>query len=214
MSIFNDGVIRSQIFELEKVEKAFIKACEVYKEKYRRINGLPYVVHLQAVLMILKNEEPNILAACLLADILDDSDYSYQQLGSDFNFTIAQLVKEMSNSKKTKFSEKYSYQAGWLVQKRAFLKEFPKKSETAKLILTAKHIHNLLSLLRDYQNEGEAIWEKLQLSKRVVWSYYDHFFVVLTANFHHVIIGDYYQVFAEAEPVFGLKKRRRKGKQF
>jgi len=212
MSIFNDGVIRGQIFELEIVEKAFIKVCEVYKGKYRRINGLPYVVHLQAVLMIFKNEEPNILAACLLADILNDSDYSYQQLVSDFNFTIAQLVKEMSNNKKNKFSEKLSYQASWLIQKRSFLKEFPKKSETAKLILTAKHIHNLLSLLRDYQNEGEAVWKKLQLSKRVAWSYYHHFFIVLTANFHHIIIGDYYQVFSKAEAVFGLKRRCRKGK--
>jgi (p)ppGpp synthase/HD superfamily hydrolase len=194
------------IFEAEIVEKAFAKTLEIYKDKRRKINDLPYITHLQAVLMILRNQSPDIMAACLLAKTLDDKFYDFKQLTADFSLQIAQLVKEMSEGSRPTVDFKINYQTRWLARKRKFLKNFQTRTEAAKLILTAKHIHNLLSLLRDYQDQGEVVWEKLKLSKRAMWGYYQRFFNVLTANFHNAIVGDYYIVFREAKKVFGKRR--------
>jgi len=198
-----------EICQTEIVTKAFTVVAERYAGKIRKVNGSPYVAHLVAILLILRKQEPDILAASLLANILDDfPEYSYEQLSFDFNHDIAQLVKEMSETRmkviriQKNYQPRRSYQIRWRKRKKLFLSSFPSKSESAKLILTAKHIDNLLSLLRDYQNQGEAVWDKLQLNQKLMWRYYQDFFNVLTANFHHAIIGEYYSVFKEAEKVF------------
>jgi len=200
----------AEIFRVEVVEKAFAKTLEIYRDKRRKINGLPYITHLQAVLMILRHQPPDIMAACLLAKTLDDGFYDFKQLSADFNLRIAQLVKEISEEPRPAFDFNINYQTRWLARKRKFLKRFKERTEDAKLILTAKHIHNLLSLLRDYQDQGAGVWNKLQLSKKAMWGYYQRFYNVLTADFHNPTIRDHHLVFREAELVFGKRSSIRR----
>jgi len=198
-----------EIDKMEKVAKAFVVANRVYEGKLRKISGLPYITHLFDVMLVLRHQEADILAASLLANLLDDCpEYSYEKLAFDFNGNIASLVKEMSDDNKKVIDIQEDPVSRWLRRKKLFLKDFPRKTETAKLIITAKHICNLFSLLRDYQNQGEVVWEKLGLPQKEMWWYYKKFFEVLTADFHHAIAGDYYNIFVEAEKVFSPKKKQ------
>ena len=88
------------------VERAFVAAELAHREQLRK-SGEPYITHPLAVTQILAELGigPITLAAALLHDTVEDTDYSLQQIEKDFGAEVAMLVDGVTKLDKVKFGD-------------------------------------------------------------------------------------------------------------
>jgi (p)ppGpp synthase/HD superfamily hydrolase len=80
-------------------------AARAHATQTRRFSGLPYVVHLDAVVAILRShgiEAPHVLAAAYLHDTVEDTDTTMQHVLDSFGDEIAQLVYWLTDAEQGK----------------------------------------------------------------------------------------------------------------
>jgi GTP pyrophosphokinase len=88
------------------VEKAFVIASKAHEGHVRK-SGDPYITHPIAVAQLLADLGigPAGLAAALLHDTVEDTDYTLDQLRADFGEEIAMLVDGVTKLDKVKFGD-------------------------------------------------------------------------------------------------------------
>ncbi len=92
--------------DLSVVERAFDRAENAH-DGQRRKSGDPYITHPVAVATILAElgMTPSTLAAALLHDTVEDTDYSLEDLRREFGAEIAQLVDGVTKLDKVTYGE-------------------------------------------------------------------------------------------------------------
>ncbi len=92
--------------DLSVVEKAFERAERAH-DGQRRKSGDPYITHPVAVATILAElgMTPSTLAAALLHDTVEDTDYTLQMLRADFGDEIALLVDGVTKLDKVTYGD-------------------------------------------------------------------------------------------------------------
>lgn len=90
--------------DIDMVKKAYHFAQEAHKEQ-KRESGEPYIIHPIAVAEILADlgMDTNTIVAGLLHDVIEDTDFSYDETVEMFNAEIANLVEGVT--KLTKLGE-------------------------------------------------------------------------------------------------------------
>lgn len=92
--------------DLSVIERAYRVAEQAHHEQKRR-SGEPYITHPIAVAQILAELglAPVVIAAALLHDTVEDTDYSLEQLTADFGEEIAMLVDGVTKLDKVKYGD-------------------------------------------------------------------------------------------------------------
>ena len=92
--------------DLSVIERAYRTADQAHKDQTRR-SGEPYITHPIAVAQILAElgVAPVVIAAALLHDTVEDTDYSLEQLTADFGEEIAMLVDGVTKLDKVKYGD-------------------------------------------------------------------------------------------------------------
>ncbi|GLR69297.1 bifunctional GTP diphosphokinase/guanosine-3',5'-bis pyrophosphate 3'-pyrophosphohydrolase [Agaribacter marinus] len=98
--------------QVEQVQAAYVLARDAH-EGQTRSSGDPYITHPVAVTGILADMHMDYetLMAALLHDVIEDTDYSKEDLALAFNETVAELVEGVSKLDKLKFQSKQEAQA-------------------------------------------------------------------------------------------------------
>lgn len=98
--------------QVELVQKAYVVAREAH-EGQTRSSGEPYITHPVEVTQILAamNLDHETLMAALMHDVIEDTDFSQQDLAEIFGETVAELVEGMSKLDKLKYKNKKEFQA-------------------------------------------------------------------------------------------------------
>ena len=84
--------------QLEFIKKAFEIALDAHKDQ-RRKSGEPYIFHPIAVAKIVANElglSATSIACALLHDVIEDSDYTYEDLEKIFSKKVADIVNGLT----------------------------------------------------------------------------------------------------------------------
>ena len=92
--------------DISIIERAFTVAEEAHRGQLRK-SGEPYITHPIAVTHILAELGigPNTLAASLLHDTVEDTEYKLEQLEKDFGPEVAMLVDGVTKLDKVKFGD-------------------------------------------------------------------------------------------------------------
>ena len=92
--------------DISIIDRAFAVAEEAHRPQKRK-SGEPYITHPLAVTLILAELGigPITLAAALLHDTVEDTDYSLEQLRKDFGDEVAMLVDGVTKLDKVKFGD-------------------------------------------------------------------------------------------------------------
>ena len=87
--------------DIEFITKAFEYAKKMHKDQLRK-SGEPYINHCLAVTYILARyqQAPATLAAGLLHDTMEDCNVTYQDLKTEFNDDVADIVQAVTKIKK------------------------------------------------------------------------------------------------------------------
>ncbi len=98
--------------DVELVQKAYVVAREAH-EGQTRSSGEPYITHPVEVTQILASMrlDHETLMAALMHDVIEDTDFSKQDLAEIFGNTVAELVEGFSKLDKLSFKDKKEFQA-------------------------------------------------------------------------------------------------------
>ncbi len=140
-----------------RYHEAFSLAFNLHQNQTRKGSPLPYISHLMAVSAITLEyggDEDQAIAA-LLHDAVEDQG-GYETLAiirERFGEGVAAIVADCSDS----FT---SPKPPWRERKEQYLVHLGSLSERSLLVALADKVHNARALLRDYEQQGEAMWAR------------------------------------------------------
>ncbi|NLP29279.1 MAG: bifunctional (p)ppGpp synthetase/guanosine-3',5'-bis(diphosphate) 3'-pyrophosphohydrolase [Clostridia bacterium] len=145
----------------EIIEKAYYFASEAHKEQ-KRESGEPYVTHPAEVACILAEMgmDSNTIAAGLLHDVVEDTQYTYEDVKNEFNVEIANLVEGVTKLSKIKYKSKEEQKADNV---RKMLLAMTKDIRVI-IIKLADRLHNMRTLkYRTVQKQKETAKETFDI---------------------------------------------------
>ncbi len=166
-----DGYINSNHRKkVEIIERAFKFAKEAHKG-IRRRSGEPYIMHPIAVAKIASQEiglGSTSICAALLHDVVEDTDYTVEDIQQQFGKKIAQLVAGLTKISGGIFGDRASAQA------ENFRKLLLTMSEDIRVVLIkmADRLHNMRTLgsmapNKQYKIAGETLYIYAPLAHRL-----------------------------------------------
>lgn len=141
------------------IEKAFYLAQDAHKDQ-KRESGEEYIVHPFEVTCILAEMglDTATIAAGLLHDVVEDTEYTYENIAKEFNVEVANLVEGVTKLGKIQFKTKEEQQAENV---RKMLLAMTKDIRVI-LIKLADRLHNMrtlkyMSVLKQKEKAKETI---------------------------------------------------------
>lgn len=156
--------------KVEIINKAYLLAKEAHKGARRR-SGEPYIIHPIAVARIVCGEiglGSTSICAALLHDVVEDTDYTVEDIKALFGEKIAQIVDGLTKISSGMFGENVSAQA------ENFRKLLLTMSDDIRVILVkiADRLHNMRTLgsmspAKQYKIAGETMYIYAPLAHRL-----------------------------------------------
>lgn len=167
---------------MKLVTQAMIFAAQMHDGAVRKGSKIPYIVHPMEAAAIAASltDDPHILAAAVLHDVMEDCGVSYEELLARFGSRVAELVRADSQNLGA-----YTH-ADWCMRKRAAIERLGFASRELKLIVLADKLSNIRAICRDYMREGEAMFQKFnQSDMRLHAWYYRSCAALIRGEFEH-----------------------------
>ncbi|WP_018109246.1 RelA/SpoT family protein [Bacteroides propionicifaciens] len=168
--LLNDYLATKHRKRIEIITKAFNFANEAHKG-IRRRSGEPYILHPIAVAKIVCNEiglGSTSICSALLHDVVEDTDYTVEDIENIFGPKIAQIVDGLTKISGGIFGERASAQA------ENFKKLLLTMSSDVRVILIkiADRLHNMRTLgamlpSKQYKIAGETLYIYAPLANRL-----------------------------------------------
>lgn len=185
-----------------RFQAALAYAVQIHASQFRKGTRIPYIAHLLAVTSIVLEQggsEDEAIGA-LLHDATEDTGglETSAQIRAWFGPTVAEIVEGCSDT----FEQP---KPDWWIRKQAYLEHLPLASPSTRLVSAADKLHNLGSILRDYQTQGEALWSRFKAGKEGTLWYYRSLIEEFEMRGPTPIAADLKKVMSELE---GLLERK------
>ncbi|TCN27234.1 HD domain-containing protein [Mesobacillus foraminis] len=143
---------------MEIIEKALHMAAKAHEGQYRKQSRIPYITHPVAVGMILMKAgyEDDIIAAGILHDSVEDTELTLAQLKNVFGLKIASIVEGCSEPVKS---------LPWETRKEHSIEFLKGASEDIRAVACADKLHNIKSIIADFNQEGDKVWQRFNRGK-------------------------------------------------
>ena len=142
------------------VKKAAEFARKVHEGKLRKGSMVPYIVHPfeAAVIVSGMTDDPEVISAALLHDVIEDAGISYEELKMQFGSRVADLVLAESEDKSRT----------WKERKSATIEKLRSAGRAEKLICLGDKLSNLRSTAADMLLRGDGVWQKFRVTDKNV----------------------------------------------
>lgn len=166
----------------ERLDEAFALARRLHDGQTRKGSTTPYLSHVLAVAGIVSEyggDEDQVIAA-LLHDTVEDQGGRplLARLQAQFGERVAALVEACTDA----FDHP---KPPWKDRKLAYLARIPQAPHDARLIIAADKIHNLRSMIADYEQVGDRLWDRFTASREETMWYYGAVRDALRPDWNH-----------------------------
>lgn len=157
--------------DTELFDKAAIFAVKAHSNTERRGKGFPYIIHPMEAASIVATitKDPELLAAAVLHDVVEDTDVTVGEVRAEFGDRIAEIV----DSESDKFLEGVSEEDSWQSRKQAAIDRLAEASEDSKIVAMGDKLSNMRAIARDYAEVGDELWNIFHVKDKAMheWHY-------------------------------------------
>jgi (p)ppGpp synthase/HD superfamily hydrolase len=149
------------------IETALVFAARAHRNQKRKGSDVPYIVHPVGVMLTLQaagERDPELLAAALLHDTLEDAGVTVDDLRARFGARVAALVEGAS--------EPFARDELWETRKQHTVEHLRAAPRDVQLVAAADKLHNLASMVADYAAQGEGLWARFNRGPAEIAWYY------------------------------------------
>jgi len=156
-----------------RFESAMAYAHQVHQGQRRKGTGIPYIAHVLGVAAIAMEYgagEDEAIGA-LLHDAAEDGggEATLAEIRARFGDAVADIVLGCSDSLVEDPEDKLPWQA----RKENYLAHLENASRSVCLVSAADKLHNVRSIIRDYREHGDEVWERFQGRRDGTLWYYE-----------------------------------------
>ena len=187
------------------LDQAIVFAVQAHAGTPRRGKDFPYIVHpLEAMaITATMTGDQELLAAAVLHDVVEDTDYTVEDLEKKFGPRVAALVAGESDS----LYENQSEAASWHIRKQEAIDRIKAQSREAKMVALGDKLSNMRAIYRDYHELGDKLWQRFHVTDVAehAWHYRG-----LAASLAPLAATEAYKEFVDLmEKVFGSDVSKR-----
>lgn len=164
------------------IEKALHFAADAHCGAVRKGSSLPYLLHPCEAASIVASftDDEDLIAAALLHDVIEDTDFSETDIEACFGARIAALVAAESENKR----EHLPAEDTWRTRKEETLCHLRSASYDVKAIALGDKLSNIRAIHTDYMRIGAALWERFNQHDPAAHAwYYQSIAEILEADF-------------------------------
>ena len=140
-----------------RFEEALVYTARLHAGQTRKGGSIPYISHLLAVtgLVLEQGGDEDEAIAALLHDAVEDQGGrpTLDEIRRRFGDRVAGIVEGCTDAFTTP-------KPPWRGRKEAYLAHLPQASASVHLVSAADKLHNARTILADYRQSGETVWER------------------------------------------------------
>jgi len=157
----------------DRFAAAMAYAYQVHQGQRRKGTGIPYIAHILGVAALALEygaDEEEAIAA-LLHDAAEDGggEATLAEIRARFGDIVGDIVLGCSDS----LVEDPEDKLPWQERKENYLAHLEHASQSVCLVSAADKLHNVRSIIRDYHEHGDAIWDRFQGRRDGTLWYYE-----------------------------------------
>ena len=172
---------------MEDVFKAIDFAQRAHRGQFRKSTQIPYIVHPLGVMEILLRNKctTDAVIAGILHDTIEDTPVTAEDIEKEFGTKIKYLVMSASEPDKG---------ATWEERKQHTIDFLSSVNDEEVLSVTcADKMHNLSSIVKDYEVYGEKVWERFNRGKNLQkWYYTSLAKIFISYNKENQLFNEFY----------------------
>ncbi len=152
-------------------DEAAAFSLKAHNGQKRKFSDKPYFLHPMEVAVIASTmtDDPEVLAAALLHDAVEDAGVSIGEIEQKFGKRVASLVASETEDKMTDIPASES----WLERKKRTLAMLKNSEDRGvRIIWLSDKLSNLRSFVHEYRREGDLIWSRLNQKDRLMHRWY------------------------------------------
>lgn len=145
-------------YAFDIITKAVSFAAEKHAGAFRKgTDCIPYIVHpLEAAAIVAAmTNDPDIIAAAALHDVVEDSGVTVEEISERFNANIGRLVEHESENKR----DDQPLEETWMIRKQESVEHLKKAPTDAKMVALGDKLSNIRAIRRDFAKKGTGMWE-------------------------------------------------------
>lgn len=147
-------------------DKAAQFAIQAHQGAERRGKGFPYILHPMEAASIVATitNDPEMLAASILHDTVEDSDVTIEQIEELFGPRVARLV-HVETAKKG---------ISWRARREIQIERFRQADRDCQVVVLGDKLSNLRAIALDYRTLGDELWSRFHApegKKDIEWYY-------------------------------------------
>ncbi len=140
-----------------RFQRAFRFAAEKHAGQTRKASSIPYLAHLMGVasLVLEFGGDEDLAIAALLHDVVEDCGGApmLKDVRRKFGSRVAKIVDGCTDSDKEP-------KPPWRERKEAYIEHLKSADAETRLVSAADKLNNVRSILSDYREVGESIWDR------------------------------------------------------
>lgn len=141
------------------ISKAMMFAIAAHSGQFRKDNRTPAIIHAMeaAVIVASMTSDPEVMAAAILHDTIEDTDVTAEQIEKMFGDRVSALVATETEDKHREISAADS----WMLRKQESIDELSHITDiNAKILWLGDKLSNMRSFYRMYVKQGSAMWDR------------------------------------------------------
>ncbi len=171
----------------DRFAEALLYAGRLHADQRRKTNQTPYIAHLLAVtaLVMEAGGDEDTTIAALLHDAVEDQGgmETLEKIKQRFGNKVAHFVEECTDA----FTHP---KPPWRERKHAHIERIKNCSSEALLVILADKVHNARTMLADYDNQGESIWDKFKGGREGTLWYYQSLLLIFKERTRGYLVNE------------------------
>ena len=150
--------------DTELFDRAARYAIDAHGGTERRGKGFPYVIHCfeAAAIAATLTNDPELLAAAVLHDVIEDTDATEEDIRRLFGDRVARLVGSESDPELPELSGVDN----WRARKIAVMERLAGADRDTKIVAIGDKLSNMRAIARDYEELGDGLWKRFCSDRR------------------------------------------------